>query len=171
MEILGQRLQAIPDRLTSLLLYNLFAPLWKKFRSVALNSAGLVITATSGKKVPKTGATDWYGIAGGKLVTIAAGTDMPALSGTVVNATYNIFVFTVDSAGTTYSNMGTAGATLDAVKFPSLDPDQAVIGFIIICPAGTGNFEGGTTALDDGTVTPATVYVNPIGMFDPTAEL
>jgi hypothetical protein len=44
-----------------------------------------------------------------------------------------------------------------------------MVGFLIIHPSGTGNFVGGTTALDDATVVPNAVYVSPTGAFDPYA--
>ena len=142
-----------------------------RYSSCALSTAGLVITATSGKKVPKTGAADSYYSVNGVLRKIASGTDMPALSGTVTNATFNVFCFYVDSAGTTTSQIGTAGATLAAVVFPQPPEQKAMIGFIIINPTGTGDFVGNTTALDDVTVVPNTVYVSPIGSYDPTVLL
>lgn len=145
-----------------------FESLGDRYSSCALATAGLVITGTSGLKVPKIGATDFYAIAGGALVKIAAGVDMPALSGTVAHDAFNVFVFYVDAAGTTSSAMGTAGASLGAVKFPPTPAGKAIIGFIIINPTGTGSFVGGSTGLDAGTVTPNTVYVSPVGAFDPT---
>jgi hypothetical protein len=63
--------------------------------------------------------------------------------------------------------MGTEGATLAAVKFPQFPNDKALIGFVIIHPTGTGNFVGGTTALDDATVVPNAVYQNSTAGFDP----
>ena len=140
-------------------------------------SAGLVITATLGKKVPKTGAAVSYGIRKGAPLSIAAGLDMPALSGTVANATFNVFCFFVTSQGAItsiaaseiVSAMGTAGASLGAVKFPPIPEGYTMLGYILINPTGTGDFVGNTTALDDATVAPGTVYVNTLGSFDPTA--
>ena len=134
--------------------------------TVALTTAGLVISATTTKA--KIGAADFYYMVRGSLGKIAAATDMTALSGTVTNAKFNVFVFTVDSGGTVYANMGTEAGTLGGVKFPDFPVDQALIGFIIINPTGTGNFVGGTTALSDGTVVPNAVYISPIGAVDPT---
>lgn len=43
---------------------------------------------------------------------------------------------------------------------------------MIINPTGTGDFVGGTTALDDATVVPNAVYLNGnIGPFDPSVRL
>jgi hypothetical protein len=63
--------------------------------------------------------------------------------------------------------MGTAGATIGAVVFPTIPANRAVVGFVIINPTGTGNFVGNTTALSDGTVVPNAVYVNTVGTFNP----
>lgn len=132
-----------------------------------LNSAGLVIHGAS-SKVAKTGASDTYLIAKGILEKIAASTDMPALSGTVTNAKFNVFCFDIDSAGNVTSTMGVEGADLAHVVFPPRYAGQTRIGFIIINPTGTGNFVGGTTNLDDATVVPNAVYVSPTGSWDPS---
>lgn len=168
MENLTQWAQTVNDKQAALALRKVGEGVYGRLRSASLNSAGLVIKA-GGSALAKIGASDWYGFAKGALVKKAAATDMPALSGTVTNAKFNVFVFTVDSAGTVSSAMGTEGATLATVKFPPLTPDNCVIGFVIINPTGTGNFVGGTTALDDVTVAPNAVYISTIGVLDPTA--
>lgn len=140
-----------------------------RYSSQTLSTPGLAIKA-GGSAIVKAG-TAFYAIANGILVNKGANTDMAALSGTVANATFNVFCFYVDSAGTLTSAMGTAGATLAAVKFPALPEKKALIGFVVINPTGTGDFVGGTTALDDATVVPNAVYVNAIGAWDPTVLL
>ncbi len=102
----------------------------------------------------------------GQVFTKAAAT-MTTLAGTVVNATFNVFVFGVNSAGTLTTTMGTAGATLGAVVFPALPDGVIAIGYVRVNPTGAGNFVGGTTALDDATVVPNAVYVNTLGEFFP----
>lgn len=149
----------------------ILAPVLDQFSTRALSNSTLVITATSGKKVPKTGAADSYFVVQGVPVKIAAGTDMPALAGTVTNATFNVFCFYVDVAGTTTSAMGVAGATLAAMRFPTPPVGKALVGYVIVNPTGTGDFVGNTTALDDGTVVPNAVYASPVGPFDPTLLL
>ena len=99
---------------------------------------------------------------GGTLVSKAAA-DMAALAGTVVNATFNVYAFFLDAAGTLTTVMGTAGATLANVVIPQANATRALVGYVIINPTGTGNFVGGTTALDDATVVPNAVYVNTVG--------
>lgn len=169
MENFTRRLAALPDKGAAYQLRFILKDVYDRLRSVAVSSAGLAIKAGA-SAIVKTGAAAFYYTVKGLLGTIAAATDMPALSGTVVNATFNVYVFSVDSAGATYSAMGTAGATIGAVEWPTIYPDRALIGFIIVNPTGTGNFVGGTTALDDATVVPNVVYVNPTGAFDPTAN-
>lgn len=141
-----------------------------RFATQSLSSAGLAIKGV-GSAIVKTGASAYYGIANGILVTKAAATDMAALSGTVTNAKFNVFCFYIDSAGTLTSAMGTEGATLAAVKFPSLPVGKAQLGFIVVNPTGTGDFVGGTTALDDATVVPNVAYINTVGPFDPSIIL
>lgn len=131
-----------------------------------LGSGALAIKA-GGSAVVKAGAA-FYASVTGILVTKAANTDMAALSGTVTNAKFNIYCFFIDSAGTLTSAMGTEGASLAAVKWPDVPVNKAMIGFVVINPTGTGNFVGGTTALDDATVVPNAAYVNTIGAFDPS---
>lgn len=141
-----------------------------RLSSQSLSSAGLAIK-TNGSAIVKTGASAYYGIAGGTLVTKAAATDMAALVGTVTNAKFNVYCFYIDSAGTLTTAMGTEGATLAAVKFPPTPANKAMLGFLIVNPTGTGNFVGGTTALDDATVVPNAAYVNTQGAFDPSVAL
>ncbi len=164
-DTLTRWLEPIRDFSSQYALRQLFLPVFDRQTSVALNTAGLVIKAGGGVLV-KSGAADCYLVANGVLQKITAATDMPALSGTVVNATFNVFCFFIDSAGTKTSAMGTAGSTLAKVVFPQFPQKKALIGFVIIAPTGTGNFVGNTTALDDGTVVPGAVYINGIA-FDP----
>lgn len=129
----------------------------------AVTTAGLVITATAGKKVPKTGAAIYYGMVEGVMVQIATGTDMPALVGSVTNAKFNVFVFGIGADAVVNVQMGTEAATLAAVVWPAFAVASAPVGAIIIHPTGTGPFVGNTTALDDGTVVPNTIYLSPTG--------
>lgn len=128
--------------------------------STVYNSAGLAIKTSSSALAKSANAV--YANVGGTLVTKAAG-DMPALSGTVTADAFNVFSFFIDAAGTLTTVMGTEGATLAEVVMPRSTSERALVGFVVINPTGTGNFVGGTTALDDGTVVPNAVYVNNVG--------
>jgi hypothetical protein len=140
-----------------------------RVRSRTLSTGGLAIKA-GGSAVVKAASAVVYAAAG-TLVRKAANTDMAALAGTVTNAKFNVFAFFGDSAGTLTTSMGTEGATLAAVVFPTVPANKALLGFVIINPTGTGNFVGGTTALDDATVVPNAVYVDCLGAFDPGTDL
>ena len=135
--------------------------------SQTLTSAGLAIGGSTA--LAKTGAATTYLLANGTLVAIAGGTNMPALAGTVANGQFGVFCFYSDSGGNLYSYAGTPGATLGAVVFPPVPIGQALLGFVLVNPSGTGAFVGGTTALNDGTVVPNAVYIDIIGAFDATA--
>jgi hypothetical protein len=100
------------------------------------------------------------GIAG---TATAAGLDFAALSGTVANAAFNIYVQRVATNGSTVTTaMGTAGAALNLVVWPTGSATVAALGYVIINPTGTGDFVGGTTALDDATVVPNAKYVDMV---------
>lgn len=136
-----------------------------RYSSQPLTSAGLVIKAGGGT-LAKTGAADFYASVKGILVKIAAATDMPALTGLVITANnFNVACFFVDSAGVVTVAFGTQGTTLGAVVFPQFAPamnNKSMVGLLIITHSAT--FTGGTTPLDTAT----TVYVSPLGPFDPT---
>lgn len=156
----------VRDQLTRAAIFPVLTALSDRYSSQSFSSAGLAIK-TAGSAIVKAGSA-YYGIASGILVNKTANTDMAALAGTVTNATFNVFCFYIDSAGTLTSQIGTSGATLAAVKFPALPVGKAQIGFVVINPTGTGDFVGGTTALDDATVVPNAAYVNTIGPSDST---
>lgn len=127
---------------------------------VLFNSAGLAIGSSSKAKV-KIVNTIYAWIDG---VIVKKTTAEVALSGTVANATFNVYVITLKADGTATARMGTAGATLGAVVMPTIPTDELVLGFAIVNPTGTGNFVGGTTELDDATVVPNAAYVQaPFG--------
>lgn len=120
------------------------------------NTPGLTIGSSSKPKVKIANTT--YAFIDGVLVKKT--TAEITLSGTVVNATFNVFVLTMTADGTVTATMGTAGATIGAVVFPATPASSVVLGFAIVNPTGTGNFVGGTTDLDDATVVPNAVYTS-----------
>ncbi len=147
-----------------------FKAIGDRFSSQSLNTAGLRIKGGSASAIVQTNAA-YLGIANNRLVKVASGVDLPALVGTVANATFNVFCFFIDQAGTTTTLIGTAGASLALVKFPTPPEGKAMIGFVQVNPTGTGGFVGGTTVLDDATVIPNAVFCNTLGAFDPTISL
>lgn len=156
----------IRDMITQRAVRTILTPVFDRMTSFAISTAGLAIKAGA-SAIVKTGASATYLLANGILQKIAAATDMPALVGTVTNAKFNVYCFFIDVSGTVTSQMGIEGATLATVVFPQFPLNKALVGFIIVNPTGTGNFVGGTTALDDATVVPNVVYVNPVCGFDP----
>jgi hypothetical protein len=151
-------------------LLKLFTGIYQRLSFTTLNSAGLAIKAGGGVLV-KTGSTATTLNVGGVLASIAAATDMPVLSGVVLTATYNVFVFSQDSAATRYTDMGTAATTLAGVKMPNIPDNRVIIGLIVVHPTGTGSFTGNSTPLDDSGVIPNVVYNSPNGAFSLNALL
>jgi hypothetical protein len=142
-------------------LLDVISPIGDRLTSQPLTSAGLAIVG-GGNTAAKIGATDFYAIVNGVLVKIAASTTLTALAGTITATKYNVFCFFVDSGGTVTTLMGREGAAIGNIVFPEFPKNKALVGFLIVTYAST--FTGGSTALDTAT----TVYVNPIGAFDPT---
>src|SRR5580698_3606066 len=130
---------------------NLFDKLQRLVVNKILAKGTLAIHGASSPVVKTT--TTLYAMVDTVMVKLAAA-DLTALVGTVVNATFNVFVFTINAAGTVKVYMGTAGSTLAAMVFPTTPDGESPIGFVFINPTGTGSFVGGTTNLDDGTVVP-----------------
>lgn len=155
-------LEGVQDARTSYSLRQILQPPIDRLSSQPLTSAGLEISGTT--TLAKIGAADFYASAGGVLVKIAAGTNMPSLVGfNFAAGNWNVACFYVNSAGAVTMLPGNQGATLGAVTFPQPPKNQALVGFLICTYASA--FVGGTTVLSTAT----TVYVSPLGGFDPTA--
>lgn len=141
--------------------------------ATVLSTAGMVIHGAGSALAKSATAFRYLVPPSGSLTSapvlglVAANTDTAAFVGTVHNTKYNVFVHTVsdDGAGTqTFrTRMGTEGATRAAIVLPTVPAGEAVYGITEIHPTGTGDFVGGTTALDDATVVPTAVYVNITG--------
>ena len=161
-------LAAIGSRIDSTELSSVLLPMAQRQRNVALVSAGLVVKG-AGSALVKNGAA-FYGIAEGTLITIAANTDMPALTGiNVTNGNKRVVMFVANRAGTVTAVAGKEGGTaLGTATFPALEPESVIIGGIILAPS-TGNFVGGTSALD-GTLA-NTVYFSPVGALYPSVVI
>jgi len=127
-------------------LSTLFDKLQRSTVQELLLSGALAIHGAS-SPLAKTANTIYFMVDG--QVYSKAASDMAALSGTVANATFNVFVFSVNSAGTLTTQMGTGATTLGGVVFPTVADGNITIG------------------LDDGTVVPGAVYVNTLGDFFP----
>lgn len=137
--------------------------------SAALNSGNLVRSAGTATLAEILGSVDTLldGVKGSG--DPAAGLDMAALVGTVNNQLWGMWDFRVAANGTTVTSAaGLLTATAKALlTLPAGVTNLAILGFIIVHPTGTGNFVGGTTALDDGTVVPNTEYYSLHGVTAP----
>ena len=143
-------------------LSNLLLFIATRINSVATATAGLVIAAGA-SPLARTGTTAFRGTVNGRQVTIAASTNLPALTGLTIAANrFNVACFFIDAAGAVTVAFGTEGATAAAVVFPDFLVNRCLVGFLLITHSAT--FTGNTTALDTAT----TVFVSPVGAFDPT---
>jgi len=139
----------------------MLAAIADRMSSQATSGAGLEIAGTT--TLAQVGsATTFHGVANGVPVTIAAGTDMPALVGSITANSFNVFCFFIDSASVVTVAMGTEGTTRALVKFPPFPAKKALVGYLVITHSST--FVGGTTVLSTAT----TQYVSPVGAVDPT---
>jgi hypothetical protein len=125
----------------------------------ATSTAGLLISATN--TLAKIGSVAFTGVVQGVPVAIAAATDMPALVGVITAGYYNIFCFFIDQASNVTVAMGIEGSTLAKAKFPPFPEGKTLVGYLVVYYAST--FTGGSTVLSTAT----TVYVSPVGAFDP----
>jgi hypothetical protein len=159
---ISQWLSQISVQLTRSALDRLFKTTSRATSCVALSSAGLVIKAGGGV-LAKTGGAAFYASVNGTLVTVAAGVDMPALTGLNISANaFNVACFFINGSGTVSARFGVEGSAIGRVKWPDFPDDQALVGALLITHSSA--FTGNTTALDTAT----TVYLSPVGAVDPT---
>ena len=161
MEKLTQRINQIGDLMVRRNLQLVLEGIYKRMGNFAIQGAGLTIGTT---KTKLTSGTAWYGTVGGILVKKAATTDLITLTtaSNCTNAKFNVTVFTINSSGTITNRAGIEGSSLATISWPTLPSTEAVFGILIVNPTG-GNFVGGTTDLNDATVQPNAVYLNPVG--------
>lgn len=133
-------------------------------RDAPLNSVALATAA--GNLLVETGAVAQVRV-GSTYITVASGTDMPALVGTIPADKFNVFSFFLNMDGTFRTALGTVSDTLAGIVPAVQDQDEALLGHLIINPTGTGDFVGGTTAINDATVVPNAVYRNNVAPFVP----
>lgn len=139
--------------------------LQRPLSSILLNSGALAIGTAKAKVLI---ANTIYAYV--ESVLVKKTTAEIVLSGTITEDKFNVYVLSINSAGTVSAQMGAEAATIGGVAFPTIVSGSAVIGFVIVNPTGTGNFVGGTTELDDATVAPNAVYVNTPMSFLPGME-
>lgn len=126
--------------------------------NMSLADGGIAIGTTTTKI--KTAATVNYLIAG-VFYAKAATDDFWTLTGfNCTNGNFNKCLLCIDSAGAMQIAVGTEGASAGAVVLPAIPASYAVVGMVQVNPTGTGDFTGGTTDLDDGTVVPNATYTD-----------
>lgn len=160
---LSRYLSSIADSKAGQVIRRAMEPVYDRLGCAATSTAGLVIKGAA-SALAKNGSV-FQGFAAGVPVTIAANTDMPALTGTITANRFNVYCFFIDRASTVTVAQGVEGTSLALVKFPPFPRDKCLVGYLIITHSST--FTGGTTALDTAT----TVYVSPVGAFDPNVRL
>ena len=118
-----------------------------------------IAIGTTATKI-KTAATAAYLIAG-TFYSKAATDDFWVLTGfDCTNAKFNKCLLCIDSAGAMQIAAGTEAATAAAVVLPDVPASYSVVGMVQVNPTGTGDFTGGTTDLNDGTVVPNATYTD-----------
>jgi hypothetical protein len=154
----------LPNTLTEL------EPLLDKFQrvgtNVVLNSPGLTIGTSSKKAVKIANATYCY-IEGVLVKVDAAEVAFTATTHDVVADKFAVFCLIANSAGTVTISKSADAASLGGVVFPTVPDGSVLLGFVIINPTGTGNFDATSTDLDDATVVPNAVYINTSFPFIP----
>src|SRR5437764_599658 len=105
----------------------LFDKIQRSLSTFLLNTAALAIGSSNKPKV-KIVNTIYAYIEG---VLVKKTTAEIVLSGTITNAKFNVYVLSINSAGTVTASMGTEASTLGGVVFPTLPDGDAMIGFVI----------------------------------------
>ena len=153
-----------PDALSQQDVRDVLSAIQAQLVDVCLTDPGLAIGTSNATDIKLANST--HILQDGELKEL--GVQEVAISGDdVTNGNYDVFVVYVDSTGSLATAQGTQASSLAGVEFPSIPEDAVVVGFIIVNPTGTGDFDPGTTDLDDATVTPNTVYVDTDYPFNP----
>ena len=162
-DTLARWIRGVDARLERRGLRNVLTAIYDRYSSQPLSTATLAITA-GGSATASTGAV-YQGVVKGVPVTIASGTVMPVLTGTITANKFNVYCFFIDSVSTVTVAQGTEGTTIGAVLWPAFPENKALVGILLITHSAT--FTGNTTPLDTAT----TVYLSPVGPFDPSVLL
>jgi hypothetical protein len=175
---LAQFANALHDKTLALAFNQYFAPVVANHNNLVnrlacrmINTPGLAIGTSSKKKVKI--VNECMAVVNGTIVPIAAATEVAFTATThdVADTYTNVYVITVNAAGTLAMLMGTAAlttATVAACVLPTIPADVAVVGIVSIATAAA-IFDATTTDLDAGTVTD--LYYDCVGPFDPKASI
>jgi hypothetical protein len=130
---------------------------------VALTNIGLsdgaITIGTTPAKVKSTATINH--LVDGVFYTKGATDDFWVLTGfDCTNAQFNKCLLCIDSSAAMQIVAGTEGASAGAVVLGAIPASYSVVGMVLVNPTGTGDFTGGTTDLNDGTVVPNAVYTD-----------
>lgn len=126
--------------------------------NICLTDVGSAIGST--KQKAKTAAAATY-LIGGAFKTKNATDNLWTLTGfDCENGNYNKCLLCLDADGAAQIAAGTEAAAAADVVLPALPAAYAVVAMVQVHPDGTGDFTGGTTALDDGTVSPNATFTD-----------
>jgi hypothetical protein len=159
-------LQAISAYPWSWTLRKILLPIYDRQTSAFLDppaGPGNVIQAASNPGA-KTGAAIITVLANGILVRIPAGTNYPALVGTIAQNNFGCWGFFCDQGGNLTTAFGFQGASLAAMQLPQFPIGKAFLGFVYLNPT-TAPFIGGTTNLDAANTN--AVFVQATEAIDP----
>ena len=151
------RLNEVAPATWSAQLGNLLNGLMTAHNAMSFTPGGTTIatTATSVKTVNAL----MYSI-GGFAYTKAATDNFWAI-GTGLNTTngnWNGCWLGINAAGSAVLQYGTQATTQAGIVMPTPAATTCVVAYLTVNPTGTGNFVGGTTPLNDGTVVPNAAY-------------
>jgi hypothetical protein len=161
---LKKRLLGLPSREEAFQLIKTFELL---FNTQCLGSAAL----TGGASATVTTGAAFTAVVNGALVAKASGASLAALNGpTIANAGLpcQVWLLTVDAAGSFYTYPGTPAATIAAVGLPSVNAsngNQAPVGLITMNNASAGSFIPAATLLNVANL--GITYNNLQGPFFP----
>jgi hypothetical protein len=125
----------------------------------ALSHGSLAIGTTATKV--KTVTTTINYLINGQFYSKAPTDDLWTLTGfNCANGKFCRAILLLDSSGNASIAVSNQAATIEGCSNPPIPDNKCVVGTVTVNPTGTGNFTGGTTALNDGTVVPNAVYTN-----------
>ena len=127
-------------------------------KNMCLSDVGAAIGTTKTKAKSVSTATF---LVNGEFKSKAATDDFWTLTGfDCTNGNYNKCLLCIDASGNAQIAAGTEAGTGAGVTLPSIPASYGVVAMLQVNPTGTGDFTGGTTELDDGTVVPNAAFTD-----------
>ena len=118
-----------------------------------------IAIGTTPAKIKTTNSVEY--LISGVWYTKGATDDLWTLTGfDCTNDNYNKCLLCLDASGDPQIVAGTEASAAASVTLGAIPSAYSVLGMVLVNPTGTGDFTGGTTALNDGTVVPNAVYTD-----------